>query len=100
MRDVFKPEIDKKIDNNRSVFCSFVAEATLKESTNINEEENPIDVINRLQNSGTYLFNRGVIIKTKDRVYDTKIAGIIGNKVITLDSNTVSIEDIISIKEK
>ena len=100
MEDVFKPKIDKKIDNNRNVFCSFINEVPLKESSSVFDVESPIDVINRLQNSDTYLFNRSVIIKTKDRIYDTKIAGIISDKVITLDSNTISLEDIISIKEK
>lgn len=99
MAEIFKPKFDKQIDNNKKVFYSFIDEMPLRNASN-NLSENPIETLNRLENNGTYLFSKRVIIRAKNKVYDTKIAGRMGNNIITIDSDTISLNDIISIMEK
>ena len=97
--NIFKPIIKKDIKNNKEVYCSFLETNTSRKVAK-SSNETPLDTINRLVGSGSYIFNIGVLIKTKDKTYDTKIAGKLGNKIITCDSDSILISDIISIKEK
>ncbi len=102
---IFKVDIDKEINNNRDVYyvknsddfafsSSKYKEENNKEKVNINEK------INRIFNSGRHSFNVPVEIITKDKVYNTKIAGKIRNNIITLDNDVIKIEDIIDLNEK
>ena len=63
-------------------------------------EEDPRDFIENLSKSGAYMFSKNVIIKTKDKTYDTRIAGKIGDRIITLDNDSINISDIERIYEK
>ena len=58
-----------------------------------------VDFINKLSHDG-YVFNKRVVIVTRDKTYDTKIAGRLGNRIITLDSDSINIDDIVKIYEK
>ena len=40
------------------------------------------------------------MIVTKDKTYDTRIAGKLGNRLITLDNDSININDIKKIYEK
>ncbi len=94
---IFKPNIDKEINNNSSVYCSFSKdEKPIAKSSN---QEKPLDTLNRLSNGGSYLFNKKVRIVTNDKVYNTKIAGKLGDYIITLDNDSILINDILSIDE-
>jgi len=95
---IFKPEIGN-IENNKKTYCSFLDDKLGIETERTITEE-PIDFINRLGNDGTYMFSKKVIIKTKDKTYDTKIAGKIGERIITLDNNSINIKDIEKIYKK
>lgn len=99
MNNIFKPKINHKINNNRNVYYSFIEE----NNNNIihNEKnEDPIDTINRLIRENAYIFNKKVLIKTKDKDYLTKIAGKINNKIITINGEEININDIVKIEEK
>ena len=98
--EIFKPNIGN-INNNKKSYCSFI-DSRVEVDNFINNEdgEEPIDFINWLSKSGSYIFNKDVIIETKDKKYNTRIAGKLGNRIITLDNDSININDIIKIYEK
>lgn len=84
---VFKKNIGIK-NNNKSI--SYVRNHTLK-------QESKIDILSKIDSlfkSTRYIFNIGVIIKTKDRVYDTKIMSRNNNSLLTVDDDVIFIKDI------
>ena len=113
---VFANPIEKRLYNNQEVFDS----ETNIESNNIDSLRNNninnndylyieeddyrnlsiVDKIEKLLNRNGYIFNVDVIIKTKDRVYKTKIAGKVNNHLITLDNDIINIDDIIDLEVK
>lgn len=96
--EIFKPNIGN-INNNRKTYYSFLDDK-LGIEREAEQKEEPIDFINRLSNNGSYIFSKKVIIKTKDKTYDTKIAGKLGDKIITLDNESIRIGEIEKIYEK
>ena len=93
--NIFKPDIGY-VNNNKQVYYSF-----LDDSLDIRrEEEDPRSFMKKIDRSGSYMFRKEVIIKTKDKNYDTKIAGKMGDRIITLDNDIIPIDNIISISEK
>ena len=101
---VFRNTIDKEIKNNREVYYvnssdddfSFVKEKKdiIKEDIDINEK------IRRIFKPGRHIFAISVIIVTKDKTYDTKIAGKVKDNIITLDNDVININSILDIYEK
>lgn len=84
---VFKKNIGIK-NNNKSI--SYVRSNVLK-------QESKIDILSKIDSlfkSTRYIFNIGVIIKTKDRVYDTKIMSRNNNSLLTVDDEVIPIKDI------
>ena len=106
---VYANPIDKKIYNNQEVFDSETSVNLEKDVRNDNYlyvEENDyhnlsvIDKIEKLLNRNGYIFNVDVVIKTKLKVYKTKIAGKVNNHLITLDNDIINIDDIIDLEIK
>jgi len=104
---VFENQIDKKINNNKEVFDSTKEVLEIINSNNGNrnisntkENENisVLDKITQLLNTSGYIFNVDVLIKTKDNEYNTHIASVINNHIITLDNDIINIDDVIDIK--
>jgi len=112
---VFANPIEKRLYNNQEVFDS----ETNIESNNIDGLRNTnnqsnylyieeddyrnlsiVDKIEKLLNRNGYIFNVDVVIKTNDRVYETKIAGKVNNHLITLDNDIINISDIIDLEVK
>lgn len=90
------PEIfKKKIINKTNTKVSYIDENKM----NNNDKSLSVDEkIRKLFKSSKYVFNIGVIIKTKKKDYDTKIIGKIKRSLITEDNieiPIVEIEDII-----
>ncbi len=94
--EIFKPRIEHDLNNNKNAYYSFIKEDEQIRKTN----EDPIDTLDRLIKSNSYIFNKKVLIVTKEKEYLTKIAGKIGKKVITIDGDSINIDDIIRIEEK
>ena len=94
--EIFKPEITHEFKNNENIFYS-------KENREIKpsqeRKETPEATISRLIKSGNYIFNIKVLIKTASKEYNTKIAGRVGDKIITMDGDSIPISQIISITE-
>ena len=90
-KKVYVNKINKKIDNNQN-YCD-----VKKEEVEIDYIDNKIsidDKLNKLFNSNGYIFNIDVKIITNDKAYNTKIAGKVGNNIITLDNDIININDI------
>lgn len=97
--EIFKPEIGK-IDNNKKAYYSFLEDRLDIKTDEYEENDDVITFMNKLARSGSYIFNKDVIIVTKDKKYATRIAGKLGNRIITLDNDSIRIDDIIKIYEK
>lgn len=97
--EIFKPEIGK-IDNNKKAYYSFLEDRLDIKTDEYEENDDVITFMNKLARSGSYIFNKDVIIVTKDKKYETRIAGKLGDRIITLDNDSIKIDDIIKIYEK
>ena len=95
--NIFKPTINKKLNNNKNTYYSFIEETI----TDINNSYNNIKKsfkVNKISNNN-YIFNVDVLIKTRNEEIKTKISGKMGNNIITYDGRIISIDNIISIEE-
>lgn len=97
--EIFKPEIGR-IDNNKKAYYSFLEDRLDIKTEKYEENEDVIDFMNKLAKSGSYIFNKDVIIVTKDKKYETRIAGKLGDRIVTLNNDSININDIIKIYEK
>ena len=94
-KKVYVNEIDKKINNNQTS-CEVIENSDNKED--INNNLSVEDKIDKLFNLNGYIFNKNVEIYTDDKIYYTKIAGKVGNNIITLDNDIINISSIKDIK--
>ena len=91
---VFHNKIDKKFDNNRSVFYS----------NNSYEEDRSVDTrtvlqkINEIFSSPNYVYKANVEITLKDKKITKRIIGRNKNYIITMDNDLIPIIDILDIK--
>lgn len=90
---VFHNKIDKKIDNNRSVYYS---------SNNYEEEVKDnrtiLQKINDIFSSPNYVYKANVEITLKDKKVTKRLIGRNKNYIITMDNDLIPIEDIVDIK--
>ena len=87
--NIYKKEITKDHINNKTV-SSVKKEISNTKTDNISVSEK----LNKLFKSNRYVFNIGVIIKTKKKDYDTKIIGRIKNSIITMEDDVIPIIEI------
>ena len=91
---VFHNKIDKKFDNNRSVFYS----------NNTYEEDRSVDTrtvlqkINEIFSSPNYVYKANVEITLKDKKVTKRIIGRNKNYIITMDNDLIPLSDIVDIK--
>lgn len=96
--NIYKPPINHKVNNNKKAYYSYLETDNI-EAGNYQDEE-PMDTLNRLINSGSYIFNKKVQIITNTKTYNTKIAGKIGDRIITIDGDDIYLSNIKKIIEK
>lgn len=95
---IFVNKIKKKIDNNQKYFN--ISEEDVNDTINkevITKVDNNLTVrekINQLLDRNGYIFNVNVKIITNQKEYNTFIAGIVNNHVVTLDKDIINISDI------
>ena len=91
---VFHNKIDKKFDNNRSVFYS----------NNTYEDDRSVDTrtvlqkINEIFSSPNYVYKANVEITLKDKKATKRIIGRNKNYIITMDNDLIPISDIVDIR--
>ena len=95
---VFKNNVDKKFNNNKSVYYS----NNDNRSTNMNEEvkdsKNVLQKINEIFSSPNYVYKANVEITLKDKKVTKRIIGRNKNYIITMDNMLIPISDIIDIR--
>lgn len=95
--NIFKPTINKKLNNNKNTYYSFIEE-TIPDINNSYNNIKKSFKVNKISNNN-YIFNVDVLIKTRNEEIKTKISGKMGNNIITYDGRIISIDNIISIEE-
>lgn len=93
--NIFKPDVGD-VSNNEEVYYSFLNNKKEKKLEGIS----PRDFLKKIEEDGSYIFSKKVIIETKTKKYDTKIAGKVGNNIITTESKVIPIDSIINIYKK
>lgn len=93
--NIYKSEINKQITNNNTVYYCTPKNEILEENY-----ENPLIFLENLFKEKGYIFNKPLIIKTKEKVYDTAIVKKEDNYLYTLTEDKILIDDIINIKKK
>ena len=91
---IYHKDINRNISNNQDV-C-YVKEEIRSISNNINT--NIEEILDNLFKEDGYIFNKPLIITTKDKSYDTAIVKKTNNKIFTLTDDIIDISDIISIE--
>ena len=98
LNKIFKKDVPSEHITNSKIFST----NEIKKNNNIDVKKydnlSVDDKIKKLFKSSRYVFNIGVIIKTKKKEYDTKIIGKVKNSLITFENEEipiVEIEDII-----
>ena len=86
--EIYKNSINKKINNNQEMDIV---------SSNL---YNNLYILDEVFKKGTYPFSKDLIIKTKNKVYDTNLINRNNNCVRTIDGDIINIEDIIDIQIK
>ncbi|MEG1495099.1 MAG: hypothetical protein RR047_01870 [Bacilli bacterium] len=101
---ISKLPITKKINHNKEVFYSSSKEPSerlspvfVRETITNPEKQSEIILtkINSVFRSTHHSFKVPVVITTKNKVYETKLIGIIGDKLITIDDDEITIGDIL-----
>lgn len=91
---VFHNKINKKIDNNRSVFYS----NNNYDDNKITDNRTILQKINDIFSSTNYVYKANVEITLKDKKVTKRIIGRNKNYIITMDNDLIPITDIIDIK--
>lgn len=89
---IYQNEINKHINNNKKIHkinnkdieCNYLVK----------------DVLDSIFNTKGYVFNKEVIIKTNDNLYDTYIVSKNNNYLLTIDNDKIDIDDILYMKRK
>lgn len=95
--NIFKPNINKKLSNNKVFYYSFLEEKVPDVRYEKSNSNNSFRV-NKISNNN-YIFNVDVLIKTRNDEVKTKISGKMGSNIITSDGRIINTADIIEIKE-
>ncbi len=93
--NIYKNEINKKITNNNTVYYCTPKKDFLEENL-----ENPLVFLENLFKEKGYIFNKPLIIKTKDKEFDTAIVRKTDRYIYTLTDDIILIDNIISIRKK
>ena len=94
---VYHNDINKKFSNNKDY--TYAENGSIKKG-NSQSKSDILELINSLFNERGFIFNKPLLIKTKDKVYDTAIIKKEGSTIYTLTEDIINIDDIISIERK
>lgn len=99
---VFVNKIDKRINNNKEVFYSYIDKNQkpdiIKEEKI--EKDSIMDKINSLFASLNFVYKLDVVITTKDGILNESIIAMTGNNLLTIEGKKINVEYIIDIKQK
>ena len=98
---VFANSIDKKLNNNETVYYEKnkkIKEEIKNPKNSFSESFNINQKINKIFGSSRYVYKADVEITTKEGKVSKKIIGRNKNELITMDNELIKINDIIDIK--
>lgn len=93
---IYQGDFNKKITNNKNT-CYLDLNENITEITKDNMDV--LETITEVFSGLGHAYNIPLIIKTKDKIYETSLIAKTKNYVVTLDNTTIPITDIISIKK-
>ncbi len=101
---IFKKDVDNSHSNNKKIYYTSEQKKddrnslSTKDVTIMDSSDSQLfsveDKIRQLFKSSRYIFNIHVLIKTRKKEYDTKIAGKVKNSLVTVDGEIIPIVDI------
>ena len=91
---VFHNKIDKKFDNNRSIYYS----SNTYDDRSVTDSRTVLQKINDIFSSPNYVYKANVEITLKDKKVTKRIIGRNKNYIITMDNDLIPITDIVDIK--
>ena len=94
---VFKNNIDKKFNNNKSVYYSSNDNRSISMNEETKDSKNVLQKINEIFSSPNYVYKANVEITLKDKKITKRIIGRNKNYIITMDNMLIPISDIIDI---
>lgn len=94
---VYHNDINKKFYNNKDYIY---AENGLVKGNNKQTRNDVLQLINSLFSETGFVFNKPLLIKTKEKVYDTAIIKKDSANIYTLTEDIIRIDDILSIERK
>lgn len=95
---IYVNKIKKKIDNNQKSYN--ISEKDINNIINqeiVSKKDNNLTIrekLDELLNRNGYIFNVNVKIITNQKEYNTFIAGIVNNHLVTIDKDIINISDI------
>ena len=95
---VFRNSIDKKFNNNKSVYYSNNDSRSNDQKEDINDSKSVLHKINEIFSSPNYVYKANVEITLKDKKVTKRIIGRNKDYIITMDNTLIPIKDIIDIK--
>ncbi len=96
--NIFKPDINREVNNNEAVYYSFVEAKQNNLKKDMKKTRNSSQKTINLLNSNA-IFNKKVLIKTNTNEYRTEILSKMGNNIIISNGKVLSVTDILSIDE-
>jgi len=98
---VFHNKIDKKFDNNRSVYYSSNGDGNdIVDNTQVKDSKTVLQKINEIFSSPNYVYKANVDITLKDRKVTKRLIGRNKNYIITMDNDLIPIDDIVDIRSQ
>lgn len=94
---IYHAPISSGVKNNNQVFYSLYGTAPRKTQE---EETNVVQEVDRIFKEEGYLFNKEVVITTKDKTYHTALVSRNSKGIITLDNDYILYDDITSFQRK
>ncbi len=98
---VFHNKIDKKFDNNRSVYYSSNGDGNdIVDNTQVRDSKTVLQKINEIFSSPNYVYKANVDITLKDKKVTKRLIGRNKNYIITMDNDLIPIDDIVDIRSQ
>lgn len=99
---IYQNKIEKEINNNKKIYYGSRNESSIspKENSVVSNSEEIENLIDHIFSLPTYSFNIGLLIHTKEKIYDTSLIAKTKGSIITFDNDTIPIKDIIRIEKK
>lgn len=91
---VFRNNVDKRFNNNNSVYYSYNDER----SEDVVDNKTVVQKINEIFSSPNYVYKANVEITLKDKKITKRIIGRNKNYIITMDNMLIPISEIVNIR--